>query len=220
MTPSVNGMNLYERVEPFYKELVKIEKDLKKHIKNKSILIAVTPGVPLSIISYIKSIVENNNDGDYNFSYADKTANDVDLKCYYDIVISEANIGTSTQIEVMCSYDIYFVYSNINKQENTIYHHEFQEEAIPESVLTHEINTSRVLKKISETNLIELIFKIKYSNEILISTKPFLEIIDISKNQFRVEKKTSKNIFICSRLCSDKIKKAVNMLTRLIEQLR
>lgn len=61
MIPNQHGIKLYNRINPLYSELLKIENDLKNEINKNSLRIAITSEIPDSIVSYLKKALKGNN---------------------------------------------------------------------------------------------------------------------------------------------------------------
>ncbi|HCL4436195.1 TPA: LysR family transcriptional regulator, partial [Salmonella enterica] len=122
MNPNSYGLKLYNRISPIYFELLKIENDIKKEINKNILRIAVTPEIPYSIVSHIKSKIRESN-VDFDMHYIElHDDNHVSSQDFYDLIITEKNINTTLSATDAILFDIFMISSNNPAPGPTIFH--------------------------------------------------------------------------------------------------
>ncbi|EJX4186305.1 LysR family transcriptional regulator [Salmonella enterica] len=112
MIPNQCGIKLYNRVNPLYSELLKIENDLKNEINKTSLRIAITTEIPDSILSYLRNALNKNNIN-FNMHSIDLVHNDYSaLQNFHDIIITEGNEPPTLNVTEFIIFDIFMITSN------------------------------------------------------------------------------------------------------------
>lgn len=185
MTPSKFGTILYNKIVPYYNDLVKIEHCVYTGDGLPVTRIMFSKSIPNSIISHLSVALAKHNIN-HEFSIADEIKQE-DLCSelhFYDIVIADENYAGQYSRAEPVSFEI-----SINSTPSAcakmigggdvdVYHDFNTDSGVTDLFMTDKINF-RNIKKISDSDLIDMMHKVSNHEAVIISTEPLLSIFKV-----------------------------------------
>ncbi|EBH8334028.1 LysR family transcriptional regulator [Salmonella enterica subsp. houtenae serovar 43:z4,z23:-] len=214
MIPNQCGIKLYNRVNPLYSELLKIENDLKNEINKTSLRIAITTEIPDSILSYLRNALNKNNIN-FNMHSIDLVHNDYSaLQNFHDIIITEGNEPPTLNVTEFIIFDIFMITSNSfpkKMSNNFTVFHEFSKDEKNISIHKYFPYPTK-MQPFIYNDIVSIMEEIKNGDGILISTAPFVKIIKNNDTDFKITKISTKKLFLETKAKTKEINKIISSI--------
>ncbi|EAA7389967.1 LysR family transcriptional regulator [Salmonella enterica subsp. enterica] len=214
MIPNQCGIKLYNRVNPLYSELLKIENDLKNEINKTSLRIAITTEIPDSILSYLRNALNKNNIN-FNMHSIDLVHNDYSaLQNFHDIIITEGNEPPTLNVTEFIIFDIFMITSNSfpkKMSNNFTVFHEFSKDEKNISINKYFPYPTK-MQPFIYNDIVSILEEIKNGDGILISTAPFVKIIKNNDTDFKITKISTKKLFLETKAKTKEINKIISSI--------
>lgn len=214
MIPNQCGIKLYNRVNPLYSELLKIENDLKNEINKTSLRIAITTEIPDSILSYLRNALNKNNIN-FNMHSIDLVHNDYSaLQNFHDIIITEGNEPPTLNVTEFIIFDIFMITSNSfpkKMSNNFTVFHEFSKDKKNISIHKYFPYPTK-MQPFIYNDIVSILEEIKNGDGILISTAPFVKIIKNNDTDFKITKISTKKLFLETKAKTKEINKIISSI--------
>lgn len=226
MTPSKFGTILYNKIVPYYNDLVKIEHCMYTDDGQPVTRIMCSRSIPKSIISHL-SVALSNNSINNEFTLADEIKQD-DLSSdlhFYDIVIADKNYPSQYARAESVSFDIYInstplaCEKMLRGEEIDVYHDFNVDSSVTDLFMQDRIKFSKI-KKISESDLIDMIYKVNNHNAVIISTDPLLSLLKVDGNSVLKRSVINKTLWFYSQWKAKNNKETAQVMSTVFADLK
>lgn len=205
MTPSKFGTILYNKIVPYYNDLVKIEHCMHTDDGLPVTRIMCSRSIPKSIISHLSVALSNNNINN-EFTLADEIKQD-DLSSelhFYDIVIADKNFLSQYARSEPVSFDISINSTSaacdkmLRGGEIDVYHDFDADSSVTELFVQDKIKF-RDIKKICNSDLIDMMDRVNNHHAVIISTDPLLSLLNVDDTTVLKRSVISKRLWFYSQ---------------------
>ncbi len=226
MTPSKFGTILYNKIVPYYNDLVKIEHCMHTDDGLPVTRILYNKNIPNSIISYL-SVALNHNNINNEFTLADEIKQD-DLSSelhFYDIIITDKNYPSQYARAETVTFDIYInstpaaCEKMIRGGEVDVYHDFDADSSITDLFIQDKINF-RNIKKISDSDLIDMMARVNNHHAVMISTAPLLSLLNIDGTSMLKRSVISKTLWFYSQWKAKNNKETAQVMSGVFADLK
>ncbi|WP_312229290.1 LysR family transcriptional regulator [Pseudescherichia sp.] len=226
MTPSKFGTILYNKIVPYYNDLVKIEHCMYTDDGLPVTRIMCSRNIPRSIISHLSVALSNSNINN-EFTLADEIKQD-DLSSelhFYDIVIADKNFTSQYARAEPVSFDIYINSTHaacekmIRGGEVDIYH-DFDSDSSVTDLFTRDKIKFRNIKKISDSDLIDMMYRVNNHHAVIISTDPLLSLLNVDGATVLKRSVINKTLWFYSQWKAKNNKETAQVMSRVFADLK
>lgn len=226
MIPSKFGTILYNKIVPYYNDLVKIEHCMYTDDGLPVTRIMCSKNIPNSIISHLSVALATHNINN-EFSLTDEIKQD-DLSSelhFYDIVITDKRYPNQYVRSEPVSFDIYInstptaCEKMIRGGEVDVYHDFEVDSSVTDLFLQDKINF-RNIKKISQSDLIDMMYKVNNHHAVIISTDPLLSLLNVDGAAVLRRSVISKTLWFYSRWKEKNNKETAQVLATVFADLK
>lgn len=225
MTPSKFGTILYNKIVPYYNDLVKIEHCMHTDDGLPVTRIMCSRNIPKSIISHLSVALSNNNINN-EFTLADEIKQD-DLSSelhFYDIVIADKNFLSQYARAEPVSFDIFINSTSaacekmIRGGEIDVYHDFAADSSVSELFVQDKIKFKDI-KKISDSDIIDMMHKVNNHHAVIISTDPLLSLLNVDVTTVLKRSVINKRLWFYSQWKVKNNKETVQVMSRVFADL-
>lgn len=226
MTPSKFGTILYNKIVPYYNDLVKIEHCMYTDDGQPTTRIMCSSNIPKSIISHL-SVALSNHTINNEFTLADEIKQD-DLSSelhFYDIIITDKNYPSQYARAEPVSFDIYInptplaCEKMLRGGEVDVYHDFEDDSSVTALFMQDKINFSNI-KKISDSDLIDMIYKVNHHNAVIISTDPLLSLLNVDDSAVLKRSVINKTLWFYSQWKQKNNKETARIMSTVFADLK
>lgn len=226
MTPSKFGTILYNKIVPYYNDLVKIEHCMHTDDGLPVTRVLCSRNIPTSIISHLSVALTNNNINN-EFTLIDEIKQD-DLSSdlhFYDIVIADKNYPSQYGRAEPVSFDIYInstpaaCEKMIRGGEVDVYH-DFDNDRSVTDLFTQDKIKFRNIKKISDSDLINMMHKVNNHHAVILSTDPLLSLLNVDGSVVLKRSMISKTLWFYSQWKAKNNKETAQVLSAVFADLK
>ncbi|GAL57398.1 hypothetical protein EV102420_07_02180 [Pseudescherichia vulneris NBRC 102420] len=226
MTPSKFGTILYNKIVPYYNDLLKIEHCMYSEDGLPVTRIMCSKNIPNSIISHLSVALANNNINN-EFTLADEIKQD-DLSSelhFYDIVITDKNYPSQYARSEPVSFDIYInstpaaCEKMIRGGEVDVYH-DFDADSSVTDLFVQDKIKFRNIKKISDSDLIDMMAKVTNHHAVMISTVPLLSLLNVDGTSVLKRSVINKTLWFYSQWKEKNNKETAHVMSRVFADLK
>jgi len=226
MTPSKFGTILYNKIVPYYNDLVKIEHCIHTDDGLPVTRIMCSRNIPRSIISHLSVALDTYNINN-EFILADEIKQD-DLSSelhFYNIVITDKKFSSQYASAESVSFDIYInstpaaCEKMIRGGEVDVYH-DFDTESSVTNLFAHDRIKFRSFKKVSESDLIDMMYKVNNHNAVIISTDPLLSLLNVNGSTVLKRSVINKTLWFYSQWKEKNNKETAKVMSTVFADLK
>ncbi|WP_312410556.1 LysR family transcriptional regulator [Pseudescherichia sp.] len=226
MTPSKFGTILYNKIVPYYNDLVKIEHCIHTDDGLPVTRIMCSRNIPRSIISHLSVALDTYNINN-EFTLADEIKQD-DLSSelhFYNIVITDKKFPSQYASAESVSFDIYInstpaaCEKMIRGGEVDVYH-DFDTESSVTNLFAHDRIKFRSFKKVSESDLIDMMYKVNNHNAVIISTDPLLSLLNVNGSTVLKRSVINKTLWFYSQWKEKNNKETAKVMSTVFADLK
>ncbi len=226
MTPSKFGTILYNKIVPYYNDLVKIEHCMHTDDGLPVTRILYNKNIPSSIISHLSVELSHSNINN-EFTLADEIKQD-DLSSelhFYDIVISDKNYPNQYARAEPVSFDI-FINSTPAACEKMIrggevdVYHDFDTDSSVTDLFIQDKIKFRNIKKIPDSDLIDMMARVNNHHAVMISTVPLLSLLNVDGATVLKRSVINKTLWFYSQWKAKNNKETAQVMSRVFADLK
>lgn len=226
MTPSKFGTILYNKIVPYYNDLVKIEHCMYTDDGLPVTRIMCSRNVPKSIISHL-SVALSNNSINSEFTLADEIKQD-DLSSelhFYDIVIADKNYPSQYARSESVSFDIYInstpvACENMIRGGEVDVYHDFDADSSVTDLFMQDKIKFRNIKKISDSDLIDMMYRVNNHQAVIISTDPLLSLLKVDDTTVLKRSVINKTLWFYSQWKAKNNKETAQVISAVFADLK
>ena len=226
MTPSKFGLILYNKIVPYYNDLVKIEHCMHADDGLPITRILCSKNIPKSIISHL-SVALTKHDINNEFTLAEEIKQDdlsTDLH-FYDIVIYDKKFHSQYASSDSVSFDIYInstplaCEKMIRGGEVDLYH-DFDTHSSVTDLFMQEKVSIRNFSKISDSDLIDMMYKVNNHNAVIIATDPLLSLLKVDGTTVLKRSVINKTLWFYSHWKEKNNKETAKLMSKVFADLK